>query len=86
MLSVLAGAPALRAWESRAGPEAQAQINPSAFEVEIAAHHVPRRLKLQGKLEELLHAPDRHAVSQPPGMVSVRHQGGVLDSHSVDPG
>ena len=64
----------------------QAHVDSSAFEVEIATHHAPRRLELQRKLEKLLHAPDRHAVSQPPGMVSVRHQGGVLDSHSVDPG
>jgi hypothetical protein len=58
----LAGAPAVRAWESRSGPEAQAQIDSSAFEVQVAAHHSPRRLELQRKLEELLHAPHRHSV------------------------
>jgi hypothetical protein len=73
-LDCLAGAPALRARESRTGPEAEAQIDPAACEVEIAAHHAPRRLELQRKLEQLLHAQDRHAVAQRPGMVSVRHR------------
>ena len=68
----LARAPALWAWESRTGPRAQTQIDTSAFEVDIAAHHAPRRLKLQRKLEELLHAPDRDAVGHRPGMVSAR--------------
>ena len=68
----LARAPALWAWESRTGPGAQTQIDTSAFEVDIAAHHAPRRLKLQRKLEELLHAPDRDAVGHRPGMVSAR--------------
>jgi hypothetical protein len=68
----LARAPALWAWESRTGPGAQTQIDSSAFEIDIAAHHAPRRLKLQRKLEELLHAPDRDAVGHRPGMVSAR--------------
>ena len=51
-------------WESPTGPEAQAQIDSLAFEVDVATHHAPRRLKLQRKLEQLLHAPDRHAVGQ----------------------
>jgi hypothetical protein len=41
----------LRAWESGTGPEAQAQIDASAVKVDIAAHHAPRRLELQRKLE-----------------------------------
>lgn len=49
------------------GPGAQAQIDSSSFEVDIAAHHAPRRLKLHGKLEELLHAPNRDAVDHRPG-------------------
>jgi len=61
----------VRLWDPA---KAQAQIDSSAFEVEIAAHHAPRRLELQRKLEELLHAPDRHAVGQRPGMVSARHR------------
>jgi hypothetical protein len=73
-LDGLAGAPAVRAWESRTGPEAQAQLDSSACEVKIAAHHAPRRLELQRKLEELLHAPDRHAVGQRPDMRSARHR------------
>jgi len=73
-LDGLAGAPALRAWESRTGPEAQAQIDSSAFEVDIAAEHAPRRLELQRELEELLHAPDRDAVGQRSGMVSARQR------------
>jgi hypothetical protein len=71
-LDGLARAPALWAWESRTCPGAQTQIDSSAFEVDIAAHHAPRRLKLQRKLEELLHAPDRDAVGHRPGMVSAR--------------
>jgi hypothetical protein len=71
-LDCLAGVPALRARKSRTGPEPEAQIDSSACEVEIAAHHAPRRLELQRKLEQLLHAPDRHAVGQRPGMVSAR--------------
>ena len=71
-LDGLARAPALWAWESRTCPGAEMQIDSSAFEVDIAAHHAPRRLKLQRKLEELLHAPDRDAVGHRPGMVSAR--------------
>ena len=48
-LNGLAGAPALRAGEPRTGPETHAQIDSSACEVEIAAHHAPRRLELQRK-------------------------------------
>jgi hypothetical protein len=81
-LDGLAGAPALRASESRTGAEAQAQIDSSACEVEIAAHHAPRRLELQRKLEELLHAPDRHAVGQRPGMVSARHRRARHEAHA----
>jgi hypothetical protein len=54
----------LRAWESRIGPEAQAQIDSLAFEIDIATHYAPRRLELQRKLEQVLHAPDRHTVGQ----------------------
>jgi hypothetical protein len=57
----------LRAWESRAAPKAQAQIDSSAFGVDIALHHAPWRLELQRKLEQLLHAPDRRVVGQRPG-------------------
>jgi len=78
-LDGLAGAPALRAWESRTGPEAQAQIDSSAFEVDIAAEHAPRRLELQRELEELLHAPDRDASVNdrawyPPGSGELRRE------------
>jgi hypothetical protein len=54
----------LRARESRTGPEAKSQIDSLAFEVKLATHHAPRRLELQRKLEQLLRAPDRHAVGQ----------------------
>jgi hypothetical protein len=50
------------------------QIHSSALEVDIAAHHAPRRLKLQRKLEELFHAPDRDAVGHRPGIVSARQR------------
>ena len=73
-LNGLAGAPALRAGEPRTGPETHAQIDSSPCEVEIAAHHAPRRLELQRKLGELLHAPDTHAVGRRRGMVSARHR------------
>jgi hypothetical protein len=63
-------APALRAWESRTGPEAQAQIDSSAREVEIAIHHAPRRLELERKLEELLDAPDRSSLSRHGGLAT----------------
>ncbi len=58
----LADALAPRAWESRTGREAQAQIDSLVFEIEIGRQHAPGCLKLQHKLEELLHAADRHAV------------------------
>ena len=81
-LDGLARAPALWAWESRTCPGAETQIDSSAFEVDIAAHHAPRRLKLQRKLEELLHAPDRDAVGHRPGMVSARPRRAVANRYA----